>query len=355
MWSDSRQLGTLNVSVGELKGTTSGDDFDMLTSVSDPFPANLKTLKVRCGSRIDAIECVFKLPSGQEISTGRKGGDGGGQNEFTLSANERIIRVEGRAGARIDRLQFFTNQNRSSPIYGGDGGGPFVWTPPYNGTASAANANMCLLCFQGSSGENVFRLAPVWAADPPVKFSLSIDSFDSISQEMTGKPEIGWTDQHDSNNKSDQTVTHKSVWTMQATKSTTVTLSETSRTKVGGKVTTQFSAKGKAGVPFVTEGEVSSKLGLEVSAEHEWGSTATDGSTVSKTFTVSVEESIPIPPRKRFVGKAVGYQMKVTGLKWNGTMTVTYASGSTKAIPVEGTIDSVSMTKIHTTYEIENL
>jgi hypothetical protein len=56
MWSDSRQLGTLNVSVGELKGTTSGDDFDMLTSVSDPFPASLKTLKVRCASRIDAIE-----------------------------------------------------------------------------------------------------------------------------------------------------------------------------------------------------------------------------------------------------------------------------------------------------------
>jgi len=240
-------------------------------------------------------------------------------------------------------------------VYGGNGGSPFVWTPPYNGTASAANANMCLLCFQGSASHGVFRLAPVWAADPPIKFSLSIDSFDSISQEMMGKPEIGWTDQHQSDNKTDQTVTHKSVWTLQASKSSSVTLSESSRNKVGGKVTSELSVKGKAGVPFCAEVEVAAKVGLEVSAEHEWGSSATDGSTVSRTFTVSVEESIPIPPKKRFVGKAVGYQMKVTGLKWLGTMTVTYAGGSTKAIPVEGTIDSASVTKIHTFSEFVDL
>lgn len=114
IWSNTRQLGSLSVAVGEMKGTTSGPSFDMLASISDPFPANLKTVKVRCGSRIDAIECIFKLPDGREFSTGRKGGGGGGEQIFTLNENERIIRVEGRGASRIDRVQFFTNQNRTS-------------------------------------------------------------------------------------------------------------------------------------------------------------------------------------------------------------------------------------------------
>lgn len=214
---------------------------------------------------------------------------------------------------------------------------------------------MCLLCFQGTADNEVYRLAPVWAADPPVKFSLNIDSYDTITKEMTGKPEIGWSDQRSSDNKTDQVVTHKSTWTMEANKSSTITLTTDSRTKIGGKTSLEITVKGKAGVPFLAEGEVEAKAGIEVSSEHEWGKSTTDGETVSRTFTTSIEESITIPPRKRFIGKAVGYQMKVLGLKWRGTMRVTYAGGSFKDLPVEGTIDSVSVTKIHTTYEFEDI
>ncbi|KAK4175065.1 Jacalin-like lectin domain-containing protein [Triangularia setosa] len=354
IWSDTRQLGTLNVAVGDRMGTTNGTSFDMLSTITDPFPANLKSIKVRSGSRIDAIECIFNI-NGQMTPSGRKGGGGGGEGIFTLNNNERIIRVEGRAGSRIDRLQFFTDQNRFSPIYGGNGGSPFVWTPPFDGTASAANANMCLLCFQGTAQGEVYRLAPVWAADPPVKFSLIIDTYDTLTQEMTGKPEIGWSDQRSSTNKTDQIVSHKATWTMEAHKSSTVTLSQESRTKVGGRVYTEITVKGKAGVPFLAEGEVEAKAGVEVTSEHEWGKSTTDGETVARTFTVGVEESINIPPCKRMIGKAVGYQMKISGLKWRGTMRVTYAGGSTKDVPVEGSMDSVSVTRIHTSYEFEDI
>jgi len=113
IWSNTRQLGSLSVAVGEMKGTKSGTGFDMLSSISDPFPANLKSIKVRSGDRIDALECMFTLASGGEFSTGRMGGGGGKEQIFTLNDNERIIRIEGRSGSQIDRLQFFTNQNRT--------------------------------------------------------------------------------------------------------------------------------------------------------------------------------------------------------------------------------------------------
>ena len=57
------------------------------------------------------MQCTFKLPSGKEVKTGSFGGGAGTKHDFELGPDERIIRVEGRAGARIDRIQFFTNQN----------------------------------------------------------------------------------------------------------------------------------------------------------------------------------------------------------------------------------------------------
>lgn len=56
------------------------------------------------------MQCTFKLLSGTEVKTGSYGGGAGTKHDFQLGPDERIIRVEGRAGARIDRLQFFTNQ-----------------------------------------------------------------------------------------------------------------------------------------------------------------------------------------------------------------------------------------------------
>ena len=46
-------------------------------------------------------------------SSGKKGGDGGQESVFDLAADERIIAIEGRAGNRIDRLQFVTSKSRS--------------------------------------------------------------------------------------------------------------------------------------------------------------------------------------------------------------------------------------------------
>ena len=205
---------------------------------------------------------------------------------------------------------------------------------------------MSLLCFQGvTGGDGVYRLAPVWAANPPTSYNLTIDFFDEIKDDMMGKPEVGWSDDFKTDNNGDTPVEHTAIWTMQASKSTTVTLSSTSKWNIGRKGTFEVGAKGKVGIPFVVEGEINGKVGGEISIGYEWGSTATDGTTVSHSYTETVSEKVMVPPKKRVIGKATGFQMKVTNLKWKGTMSVTYQGGSVKNYPVDGTIDSVSMTR----------
>ncbi len=201
----------------------------------------------------------------------------------------------------------------------------------------------------------MYRLAPVWAANPPTSYNLTIDSFDEIKNDMMGKPEVGWSSHWKSDNAGDTPVERTAIWTMQASKSTTVTLSSTSRWTIGGKLTFKVGAKGKAGVPFVVEGKLNYEAGIEVSGGHEWGSTATDGTTVTHTYTETISEKVTVPPKKTVIGKATGFQMRLTKLKWKGTMSVTYNGGSIKTYPVDGTIDSVSMTRVHTSYETKDL
>ncbi|KAI1357925.1 hypothetical protein F5Y08DRAFT_134427 [Xylaria arbuscula] len=301
------------------------------------------------------LKCIFTDIDGREVRTGRQGGGGGDAHIFTLENNERIIRVEGRADKMIDRLQFFTNKGRASDRYGGNGGHAFVWNPPFSGNDSAADANMSLMCFQGRSAARVDRLAPVWSPDPPVNFALNIDWFEDIGSAISSNPEVAWTSEQNAVNTTLDNMSAKVVWAMQASKSSTITLSDSSRKKIGGKVVFEVSAKGKRGIPYVAEGEVSVKAGVEASAEKEWGNTATDGKTVSRTYTETIEQTVTVRPGMQLEGRAVAYKMAVQDLKWRGKVTVTYAGGGKRTIDVDGTFDSASATKCHTTYETKAL
>ena len=184
----------------------------------------------------------------------------------------------------------------ASDRYGGDGGHAFVWNPPYSGIDSAADANMSLMCFQGRSGSRVDRLAPVWSPDPPVNFALSIDWFEDIGSDISSNPETAWTSEQSVINTPMDNMSAKVVWAMQASKSLTITLSDFSRKKIGGKVVFEVTAKGKRGIPYVAEGEVSVKASVEASGDEEWGNTVTDGNTVSRTYTETIEQPSPCGP-----------------------------------------------------------
>ena len=214
---------------------------------------------------------------------------------------------------------------------------------------------MSLLCFQGGSGSEIDRLAPVWAVDPPIKFQLNITDFEKPNASMTGSPEQAWTDTKCTDNNLSTAIKSEFTWTGATTKSTTISLSEQSRSKVGGKFTMDVTAEGKLGIPMLAEGKVSVKAGIETSGEHEWGKSVTDSEAHTYSFTESLKQAITIPAKTRCTGEAVGYRFHVSGLTWRGVMTITYAGGDTKNFDVQGSFDSASSAQIQTKYREEKI
>ena len=214
---------------------------------------------------------------------------------------------------------------------------------------------MSLLCFQGRSGKEVDRLAPVWAVNPPIKFELNIKDFQKPDASMTGTPEEAWTDTQSTDNNLSTAMTSEFTWTRAAKKSTTISLSEQSRSKVGGKLTFEVTVEGSVGIPMLTEGKVSTKTGIEISGEHEWGKSVTDSEELEYSFTERLKQVITIPAKTRVIGQAVGYRFQVKGLTWSGVMKITYAGGDTKDFDVQGSFDSASAVRIYTEYHEEKI
>ncbi|RYP47663.1 hypothetical protein DL768_006316 [Monosporascus sp. mg162] len=162
IWGDLREKSTQKVFAASPVGGSGGTSFDMLSNLESPSKAILKTIIIRCGTQVDAVECIFHTAHGDKRS-GRFGGYGGTEHIFALYEGERIVKVKGYASAHIDSLQFTTNTNRCSKRYGGGGGSPVEWSPPEK------DAHLPLLCFHGRSGSRIDSIGPVWATDPTEK------------------------------------------------------------------------------------------------------------------------------------------------------------------------------------------
>lgn len=317
----------------------------MVESVGDPLKTMLKSINVRHNERINAIECTFN--SGR--TSGWQGGQWGNEGSFQLNENERIVQIEGRAGERINRLQFVTNLDRRSDVFGGGEGSPFIWTPP------STDDHMCLLCFQGRAGREVDRLNPVWAVDPPIKFELDITNFVLPDPSTIGQPKEAWTTVATTENKTSKDVPKTLTWQRQLTKSCTISNSKTTRLMLGGKVSMSTSVKGQAGVPLLTSAEVTVTAGIEISTEAELGTNVTDGKATTHQFTETISDTVTVPPNKRTRGVLTGYELRVQGVKWTGKMTVIYAGGDKKTFDIDGTFDSVNATKYNTKFTEEAL
>lgn len=102
-------------------GGNGGIDFsDDLTQV-----CRLSKVIIRHGVRVDAITSVWMMTNGTELQGSRHGGNGGIEDFFVLAKGEYINRIDGRAGATIDSLTFFTNLEHQYGPYGGTGGEEF--------------------------------------------------------------------------------------------------------------------------------------------------------------------------------------------------------------------------------------
>ena len=221
---------------------------------------------------------------------------------------------------------------------------------------------MCLLCFQGRAGREIDRLSAVWAIDPPVSFELDITNVTLPDIDTIGQPEGAWSAQDQVKNDRESPAKMTIKFSRTITKSSTISLSKNSRTKIGGKQSMSAKVKGSVGVPLITKAEVELSSSLEVSAEQEWGKTVTDGKTSTVTSTKDTSVEVTVPARTITTGKAITYALRTQSVTWTGTMTVTYAGGGQKQYPVDGQFDSVnatvsrvelSDTKIGTTETVE--
>jgi hypothetical protein len=101
-------------------GGDGGNTFsDNLTEI-----CRLVEVKVRHGSTVDAITCVWTTPSGSRVTGDRHGGGGGSESVFSLLEGEHIVEVSIRSRKYVDSLTFRTNTGRTSETYGGSGGSP---------------------------------------------------------------------------------------------------------------------------------------------------------------------------------------------------------------------------------------
>lgn len=98
-------------------------------------------LSIRHGDYIDAIQTTWSTVDGRRITGERHGGNGGTETVISFLDGEYINRIEGRSGAYVDQLTFYTNLGNKYGPYGGNGGTPFRLT------------NLCVGGFLGKSGD----------------------------------------------------------------------------------------------------------------------------------------------------------------------------------------------------------
>jgi hypothetical protein len=78
------------------------------------------------GDFLDGLEFIFR--HGHSVILGKKGGHA--NPVWSLRDGEVITGLAVRCGAWVDGVGFMTNQQRSSPWFGGQGGGLIMAVPP---------------------------------------------------------------------------------------------------------------------------------------------------------------------------------------------------------------------------------
>ena len=102
-------------------GGDGGDAFsDDLTQ-----SCRLTRVRIQHGKYVDGIQMSYVTPSGATVDSPYHGGSGGDPAEFSLAANEYIVRVEGRSDKFVDQLTFITSLGNRHGPYGRDGGEAF--------------------------------------------------------------------------------------------------------------------------------------------------------------------------------------------------------------------------------------
>jgi hypothetical protein len=239
-----------------------------------------------------------------------------------LGPDEDINRIEGRSGSRIDRLQFFTNKGRSSPLYGGNGGNPFVLYAD----------GKVLKYFEGRSGSELDALRAFWWPIQPVAYYVTNVKYDIPDAVLSGAaPYVAGS----------ITLTNASSVSQSTNQSTSIAVSETSSwsNTVGGKIGVKTTFK--TGIPFIAEGKV--EVSAEISESYTWGETK------GTTKTVGTQVTVNIPPHSQITASFVAQRQEVN-IPYSCVWTTDFSNGTKKEEYVTGTYKGVLVTAVTVSY-----
>jgi len=230
----------------------------------------------------------FRLYYGTEGVGDWHGGDGGTLSTFALEGDELIIRVEGHAGYRIDRLQFFTDKGRKSPVYGGNGGKAFKYggdKGEYLRTISGREGGV-----RGHSGLRIHQANLEFG----LPYYLTNFKYDLKAVEPAAKPQQIAQQVLENNSSIEQTTEYARTLTLGAKKSFSWGLGE------------KYSAKGSAeiGVPEVADFKI--EIGFEASSHQDW--TSEDFQTQTESWKVPVK--VPKHSKMRVTTSATQYKLE---------------------------------------------
>lgn len=96
----------MNITPLKEVGGNGGSKFDACAG------GKVRGLHIRSGAWIDAVQVIYSNAQGQEDSTNRFGGQGGGLGAFMLEAGERIIRVGFTTGQYVNSISIETDKHR---------------------------------------------------------------------------------------------------------------------------------------------------------------------------------------------------------------------------------------------------
>ncbi len=257
-------------------------------------------IEIRCGSEIDAIRLYYGNGTIANVGTGIgdwHGGNGGELKVWEVPEGHRIIRIEGRAGDKIDRLQFFTDKQATSPIFGGDGGRPFAATTKEGAglrtVSGRAGSRIDSLTFRFGLPNYVEKIE--YDADALRKAALNFTPVQVATQTLPNYTDL------------EQTVRY--------TASSSAENEGTFNWEIGEKLS--VSSEFSVGVPLVGEGKI--KVMAQVSASQ-------GGSRTWRTATgESWEIPVKAPPRTRIVCTST---MKKHTVDVPFTYTIAWYSGS---------------------------
>merc|ERR1712227_348402 len=107
----------------------------------------ITSMDIRTGSGVDSIRVQYG-----GTWAGSHGGGGGSSHIFEVNSEAKIVIAQGRAGSKVDQIEFITNEGEVFGPFGGNGGHPFVSSHPG-----------CYLSYlSGSSGSRLDILTLHW-------------------------------------------------------------------------------------------------------------------------------------------------------------------------------------------------